>query len=250
MTSSSAQSKTSHSPAPRAVGLRVSLRTVRIGLLIAAFILAVMCVRTGTTYWHAHALSTQVQSWFVGNQLPAPGELARTEQQLKQLEKTLAADAGVKLSLARLYIVRGQSETASRYYDAARAALVRARLLQPSHYEALALRVFLDDQQYGLNTEAMVLLEQLLRLSPYEKQVQQLIGPVIVKNWNLLSGSLQQLAEPLISSALREASTKAVLFDAMRQYNLVAPFKCCSPNRETSAQLRVLEATTPNDTFQ
>ncbi|QPG05149.1 hypothetical protein IT774_13595 [Salinimonas marina] len=250
MTSSSAQSKTSPASAPAAMGFRISLRTIRVGLLLGAFILAAMCVRTATTYWHAHTLSTQVQAWFVGDQLPAPGELARTEQQLKQLEKTLAADAGVKLSLARLYIVRGQSETASRYYDSARAALVSARRLQPSHYEALALRVFLDDVQNGLNSEAMVLLEQLLRLSPYEKKVQQLIGPVLVKNWNALSGTLQQLAEPLISSALREASTKAILFDAMRQYNLVAPFKCCSPNRETSAQLRVLEATTPHDTFQ
>ena len=222
------------------------LRVLRIVLLMSALLLAAWCLFTGITYWRVHILAPTVASWFAGDAIAGPGELKQAQQKFEQFESTLSFDANIKYSLAQLYIVRGKSQSDRYYFDAARATLNQAQALQPSYYQALALQVYLDDYYYGFNDTTHARLQQLLGLSPYEKKVQMLIGPVLVKRWFELSDELQTMAKPLISSALREAATKARLFEAMQQYNVVSPFTCCSPNRETSAQLRVMEATTAN----
>ena len=225
-------------------------RVLRYSIMALGVIFSIMCAQTGTAYVAADVASDKTQAWFDGDSLPAPGEIASIQQQLETINSVLIDDAQVKLALARLYIVRGQTDTSKIYYEAARKVLSDVGLIQPSHYEALALQIFLDDFEDTFTQASHTDLVQVLNVGPFEKAVQQLVGPVLIKRWGELPPDIHQLAEPLIKSALRERSTKEILFHYMQQYHTVTPFMCCSPNRETSAQLRVLEATTPNAVVQ
>lgn len=250
MTSSSSDKQAVKPGQRQAVRLATSEHVLRIAALLIAVVMGFICLQSGTAYFTASRSAAQVESWFTGESLPEATTLQSVQKNLESVDTALLDDASVKTSLAKLYIVRAQTETSDVYFEAARKAISDARLMQPSHFEALALQVFLDDYLSQNDKDTFAAMETLLRLAPYEKNVQQLVGPILIKRWYALPSALQENGEKLMTSALREPETREQMLSAMRRYKVAAPFSCCSPNKETSARLRMLEAEAANATYQ
>ena len=219
-------------------------------LLLAALAAALFCVHAGTVYLSAARTQASVDAWFNGKVEPTHSQLRTAQQTLANADSILFNDADIKISLAKVNIVRARKKTGDIYLDAVQRYISEARGLRPTHFEALALQVFLDDYRNQNDCKAVSSLQQLLQIAPFETQVQMLAGPILIKRWYELPAAVQEFAKPLITSALREPSTRETMLSAMGTYKIVAPFRCCSPNRETSARLRALEAEAANATYQ
>lgn len=226
-----------------------SRRIVGIVLLIAAVCGGLWGLRAGTAYFAAHRMANQVNDWFSGQRLPDTAQLAQAMQQLEAAAQVLPHDGAVHTTLAKLYFVQGQHATSQHYFDAAHQALLAAQRARPSHFGPLALQVLVYAHT-GPQQQMIDALSTVLQMAPYEKQVQEWVGPVVVQHWYSLPPIVQQQAIPMITGALREPSTREILLAAMARHNIVSPFTCCSPNRETSARLRILEAQAVNDIYQ
>ena len=250
MTSSSHDKQAVKTAQRQAVHLTTSEQALRISALLIAVVMGFICLQSGTAYFTASRSAEQVESWFTGNSLPEISTLQSVQKNLESVDTALLDDASVKIALAKLYIVRAQTQTSDVYYEAARKAISDARLMQPSHFEALALQVFLDDYLKQNDEDTFAAMSTLLDLAPYEKNVQQLVGPIMIKRWYELPDELQQAGEKLMTSALREPETREQMLSAMARYKVAAPFSCCSPNKATSARLRMLEAKAANATYQ
>lgn len=223
---------------------------LRVGAGMLSVILIVLCVQTGTAYFSANDAVAQTERWFSGQSKADEADLEIVQKNLESVDSAILDDATIKLALAKLYFVRGQHNQSDVYFEAAHKAISDVQLMQPSHFEALALRVVLDDYLDEIGQDTLSTLRKLLTMGPFEREVQKLVGPILVKRWFSLPPDIHSMAEPLITSALREKSAKAVLMNSMARYHIVLPFFCCSPNQETSDQLSHLETSIRNATVR
>ncbi|MCU7553161.1 hypothetical protein OCL06_00960 [Alteromonas sp. ASW11-19] len=224
-----------HSRAHRWLALSLALIA-----LTAAVYLAVL-----TYAIDSHALT--IRHWFKSEQYPALTKLSDTQQQLQELSDRLPPYAEGHLALAKLYAMQA---TFSQYPQqkrqemlaAAQAEINLARGLQPSHYDALSLQVWLDWQRNLPLFERLSALRLALQQGALEKSAQWILGPVIVDEWPALPADIQQQSGPLIRSMLAEESSRVRILNAMYESRSFAPFTRFSPNRATSVLLQTLHA--------
>ncbi len=189
----------------------------------------------------------KIDDWFEREQYPALPVLLRTAHQLQQLSQQLPPYAPGHLGLAKLQAIQassGQYSQAEReqLLAAAHAGAGRARALQPSHYEALSLQVWLDWRRKLPLSERLPRLQLALQQGALEKSAQWLLGPVIVSDWPALPAVVQQQSGPLIRSMLAEESSRVRILQAMYESRSFVPFTRFSPNRATSLLLQTLHA--------
>ena len=232
------ESTLSHSPAYAVLRLLL-LAVCIVGLLLSSYV--------GIVAYHSEDPVQAAEDAFYATGEHSRNHLDKVQERLQTHSSLLPDYAALRLSLARLYLVRSAdaAEADSARPDFLRAAQLQlhsARQLQPSHYEAIGLTAWLEAQQGRTLNERLPLLRMALHNGDLEKSNQWLLGPLIVRDWKELPADVKALSGPLIKSMLSEQKSRQRLLDAMYDSRLFLPFTRFSPNRETSYTLRTLHA--------
>ncbi len=215
--------------------------TLRAFIIFFAALLLLLSFHYGSAYLTSqHAIET-VDDWFEQGTIPPQADVVEALTALQHADEILTADAHIKISIAKLYILLSQLHNTGSYLNTAYNIVQRTRILQPTHFEADSLLVLLDDRQQVAKSRFEKHLREALRSGGLEQSSQLILGPIVVSRWTTLPEDIQQLAGPMIRSMLSEEDVREVLFKAMNAANLYRPFAKFSPNRKTSALLRELE---------
>ncbi|MEG3766076.1 hypothetical protein [Alteromonas sp. 14N.309.X.WAT.G.H12] len=236
--------------APSAVPMVKPANRLQLVAGLALLSLAAMCLYLATRYYQFSSLSSSSHKAFVAavmdNKKPA-NNLDVQIAKLRQLHRELPKDGSVALALAEVYAMQGLGSHKPHNTGAlAMRYVLQAEDMQPTHYEAFAVKMAITELFASQEPIDIKTLERGLVLAPFEWETQSIIGPVLIAHWYELPPSIKQKAKPVIQSALRQKPTRERLIAIMENTRIVTPFMGLSPGKWITERLQRIEQNVTN----